>query len=95
MRIVVDGGAIYTSAFTPPTAPTAAISGILSYLVNGTNGSIFDSSSKFSENVVGNTSLNTSVKKFGTASANFDEVGDYIKLNYYDFVVFGTGPFHH
>tara|TARA_R100001079_G_scaffold56292_1_gene28836 strand:- start:365 stop:2470 length:2106 start_codon:yes stop_codon:yes gene_type:complete len=92
VRIVVDGGAIYTSAFTPPTAPTTAISGT-ELLVNGTNGSIFDSSSKFSENVVGNTSLNTSVKKFGTASAKFDEVGDYIKLNYYDFVVFGQGDF--
>ena len=48
-----------------------------------------------SENIetVGNAQLDTSVKKFGTASAEFDHTGDYLALPQPSFVPIGTGDF--
>ena len=40
-----------------------------------------------------NAQLDTSVKKFGTASVEFDESGDYLTLSQTSFVTLGSGDF--
>jgi hypothetical protein len=71
---VVKGTAVYTSAFTPPTAPPTAISNT-QLLTNFTNGAIFDSAMTNDGESSGNTQISTSVKKFGTGSLYFDGTG--------------------
>tara|TARA_Y100000816_G_scaffold78006_1_gene53007 strand:+ start:402 stop:2450 length:2049 start_codon:yes stop_codon:yes gene_type:complete len=88
--------AIYTSNFTPPTAlvtPTSGGSSAAStkILVNFTNAAIIDSSRKTNALTVGNAQLDTSVKKFGTASAEFDGTSDSLKL--VNVVPIGYNPF--
>ena len=74
---VVKGTAVYTSAFTPPTAPSTAITNTEA-LLSFTNAAMFDQTGKSNIETVGNAQLNTSIKKFGTASAKFDESGDIL-----------------
>jgi len=64
---VVKGAAVYTSAFTPPTAPLTAISGT-SFLCNFTNAGIFDNTGKNNLETVGGAQIDTSVKKYGTGA---------------------------
>ena len=83
------------STLTVPTAPLTSGS-YTRLLLNGTNAGIIDSSGKGNMEVYGNTQLNTSVKKFGTASGKFDESGDYLVLGpngYNEQFNLGTGPF--
>ena len=92
----VSLNAIYTSAFTPPTAlvtPTSGGSSAAStkILVDFTNAGIIDSSRKTNALTVNNAQLDTSVKKFGTASAEFDGTSDSLKL--VNVVPLGTSPF--
>ncbi len=75
---VLKGTALYTSAFTPPTAPLTAITNT-SLLLNFTNGGIIDNASKNVLETVGNAQISTSVTKFGTGSMYFDGTGDYLK----------------
>jgi hypothetical protein len=74
---VVNGTAIYTSAFTPPTAPVVATSGT-SLLCDMTNAAIYDNSMINNQETVGNAMVSTSVKKFGNASMYFDGSADYL-----------------
>jgi len=90
--------AIYTSAFTPPTAlvtPTSGGSSAAStkILVNFTDAAIIDSSRKTNVLTVGNAQLDTSVKKFGTASLELDGTGDYLKIPSSPLMAFGTGSY--
>ena len=65
-------------------------------MLNGTNAGIIDSSGQANIEVYGNTQLNTSVKKFGTASGKFDESGDYLTItnaSYSTSINLGTSPF--
>lgn len=64
---IVTGTAVYTSNFTPPTAPLTAITNT-SLLLNGTNAGIFDNTAKNNLETVGNAQIDTGTKKFGTAS---------------------------
>ena len=74
---LVKGTALYTSAFTPPTAPLTAVSNT-SLLCNFTNAGIFDSTGKNVLETVGNAQIDTAVTKFGTGSMEFDGSGDYL-----------------
>ena len=74
---VVKGTRVYASNFTPPTAPSTAITNTEA-LLSFTNAAMFDQTGKSNIETVGNAQLNTSIKKFGTASAKFDESGDYL-----------------
>ena len=69
------------STLTVPTAPLTSGS-YTRLLLNGTNAAIIDSSGKNNIETVGNAQLDTSVKKFGTASAEFDGTGDYLVVPY-------------
>ena len=54
---------------------------------------MFDQTGKTNADTVGNAQLDTSVKKFGTASAEFDGTGDYLKIDPNSFAAFGTGSY--
>lgn len=74
---LVKGTAVYTSNFTPPTAPTTAISGT-SLLTNYTNAAITDATAKNDLETVGNAQISTTQSKFGGSSMYFDGTGDYL-----------------
>jgi hypothetical protein len=75
---VVKGTALYTTTFTPPTAPLTAISGT-SLLLNYTNAGIYDATSKNDLETVGNAQISTTQSKFGGSSMAFDGTGDYLR----------------
>ena len=74
---IVKGTAVYTAAFTPPTAPLTAITNT-SLLCNFTNAGIFDSASGNDLETVGNAQVSTTVAKWGTTSMAFDGTGDWL-----------------
>jgi hypothetical protein len=89
---VIKGTAIYTSTFTPPTAPLTAIANT-SLLANFTNAGIIDQSGKNNLETVGDAKVSTAVKKYGSSSMSFDGTGDYLKIPYSPSFNFGTGNF--
>jgi hypothetical protein len=74
---LVKGTALYTSSFTPPTAPLTAVSNT-QLLTNFTNAGIPDLAMINNLETVGNAQVSTSVKKYGTGSLYFDGNGDYL-----------------
>lgn len=74
---IVKGTAVYTAAFTPPTAPLTAIANT-SLLLSMTNAGIFDTATMNDLETVGNAQVSTSVVKYGTGSMAFDGSGDYL-----------------
>lgn len=76
---IVNGTAVYTSAFTPPTSAPTAITNT-SLLVNGTNAGIYDATAKNVLETVGNAQVSTSVKKYGTGSIYIPAYTDTCKL---------------
>ena len=89
---LVKGTAVYTSNFTPPTAPLTAITNT-SLLLNFTNGGIIDNASKNVLETVGNAQISTSVKKFGTGSMYFDGTGDFLAVLDNSTLRLESGPF--
>lgn len=80
---IVKGTALYTSAFTPPTAPPTAVSGT-SLLCNFTNAGIYDASSNMVFETSGNVSvgtLNYTPPKYGSGAIYFPAgTTDYLTL---------------
>jgi len=91
-RWVTNGGAIYTSAFTPPTAPLTAITNT-ELLLNFQDAGIYDRSGINNLDTVGDAQIDTAVVKYGTGSMQFDETGDYLKVPSTDDIALGTGDF--
>ena len=91
---VLKGSNAYSNAstLTVPTAPLGSVTNT-KLLTNFTNAAIFDQTGKTNIDTVGNTQLDTSVKKFGTASAEFDGTGDYLLIPSSNFTPFGAGDF--
>jgi len=89
---VVKGTAVYTSNFTPPTAPVTAITNT-SLLLNYTNGAIFDNAMMGDLETVGSAQILTSVKKYGTGSIYFDGSNSYLVTLGQPIYSFGTGDF--
>jgi hypothetical protein len=75
---LVKGSAVYTSNFTPPTAPLTAITNT-SLLCNFTNAGVLDNAMMNDLETVGNAQISTSVVKYGTGSMYFDGTGDGLK----------------
>jgi hypothetical protein len=88
----VKDTAVYTSAFTPPTAPLTAITNT-SLLTNFTNGGIIDSAAFNNTETVGNAQVSTSVKNYGSGSYYFDGTGDWCTIIDKPELRFGTGAF--
>jgi hypothetical protein len=76
---VVKGTALYTTTFTPPTAPLTAVTNT-QLLTNFTNAAIFDNAMMNDLETVGNAQISTSVVKYGTGSLAFDGTGDYLYI---------------
>lgn len=78
---LVKGTAVYTTDFTPPTAPLTAVAGT-SLLLSGNNASIRDESQSVeSISVFGNTTVADS-SPYGTGkSMTFDGSGDYLSVD--------------
>jgi hypothetical protein len=89
VRLVV-GTAVYTTAFTPPTSPLTAIANT-QLLCNFKNAAIFDSAAKNDLETVGNAQIDTTTKKFGTGSLEFDGTGDWLLLPDNPDLQLGTG----
>jgi hypothetical protein len=70
-------GGVQTPAAGGPTSPPTAVSGT-SLLLNFTNAGIFDNTGKNVLETVGNAQIDTTTKKFGTGSMEFDGTGDYL-----------------
>jgi hypothetical protein len=76
---IVKGTAVYTSAFTPPTAPLTAITNT-ELLLNFQDSGIYDRTGLNNLDTVGNAQIDTAVKKYGTGSMEFDGTGDYLQI---------------
>ena len=89
---IIKGTALYTSTFTPPTAPLTAITNT-SLLLNFTNAGIFDNAAENDMETVGNAQISTSVKKYGTGSIAFDGTGDWLLVPDNTNLQLGSGAF--
>jgi len=86
------GTGLYTTAFTPPTAPLTAITNT-QLLLSGTNAGIYDNAIKNNLETVGNAQVSTSVVKYGTGSMYFDGTGDWLTSPDTPNLQLGTGNF--
>jgi hypothetical protein len=89
---IVKGTAVYTTNFTPPTAPLTAITNTV-LLTNFTNAGIFDNAMMNNLVTVGDAQVSTAVTKFGTGSMKFDGTGDWLTFIDTPNVQLGTGNF--
>ena len=90
---LVDGTALYTAAFTPPTAPLTAVTGT-ALLLNFTNSGVVDSAIQDDLVTVGNTQISTTQFKYGTSSIKFNGTTDYLlSVNSADKLTLGPGDF--
>jgi hypothetical protein len=90
-RIVV-GTAVYTSNFTPPTAPLTAITNTV-LLTNFTNAGIIDNTMQNNLETIADAKISTTQSKFGGTSMYFDGNGDYLISPYSENYQLGTGNF--
>ena len=78
---IVKGTAVYTSAFTPPTAPLTAISGT-SLLLSATNPAVVDKSqSCWPVRFYNGSNTSTTITKYLNSSMYFDGVNDTVSFN--------------
>lgn len=89
---MVKGTAVYTAAFTPPTAPVTAVSGT-SLLLNATNGAVFDTSGTADFETVGTAKISTANFKYGTSSMSFNGTTDYLAAPASNEYTFGLEDF--
>ena len=87
---VVNGTAIVPSGV--PTSPLTAVTNT-ALLANFTNAGIFDQTGKNNLETVGNAQIDTTTKKYGTGSMEFDGSGDYLAIPASQDFAFGTGDF--
>jgi hypothetical protein len=77
---VVKGTAVYTGAFTPPTAPVTNITNT-SLLLNFTNAGIYDATTQNVVSTVGDAQVsNTITAQFPPTSMKFDGTGDWLYM---------------
>jgi hypothetical protein len=89
---LVKGSVVYTSAFTPPTAPLTAITNT-SLLTNFTNAGIIDNAEMNNLETVGNAQISTAQSKFGGASLSIPGSGARLVCANTPNFAFGTGNF--
>jgi hypothetical protein len=89
---IVKGTAVYTSAFTPPTAPLTAITNT-QLLLSLTNGQIFDNGMMNNFITAGSAQVSTSVVKYGTGSIFINGSGNYLTMPSTVTLGFGTSDF--
>jgi hypothetical protein len=91
---VLKGTAIDFSSTGVPTAPyQASDEADTTLLLNFTNAGIFDNTGKNNLETVADAQMDTTVKKYGTGSMEFDGTGDYLLMKGGESFAFGTGDF--
>jgi hypothetical protein len=78
----VSGDSVYDPTSTTLTVPTAPLTDISNtqLLCNFTNAGIFDNTGKNNLETVGNAQVDTTTKKYGTGSMEFDGTGDALVI---------------
>jgi hypothetical protein len=89
---LVKGTAVYTAAFTPPTAPVTAITNT-SLLLNYTNAGIYDAAVQNNAITVGDAQASTTQSKWSPTSMKFDGTGDWLTAIDGPQLQLGTGDF--
>ena len=89
---IIKGTALYTSAFTPPTAPLTDVTNT-ELLCNFTNASILDATGKNVLETVGNATIDGTTKKYGSGAMKFDGTGDGLSSSNTTLFGFGAGDF--
>jgi hypothetical protein len=92
---LIKGYAAYTGNFLPSLVPvTATVTGT-SFIVNGNNSAIYDSTGFHNISTVGTATINTSIVKFGTSSIRATPTTAYLSITTSSnaLIQFGTGPF--
>jgi hypothetical protein len=90
---VNNSTAIYTTTFTPPTAPLTASAGT-SLLVTGNGAAVIDYAAKNDVITLGAVTTQTSTVKFGTNALRFPgTAADYISMPISNGLALGTGDF--
>lgn len=74
---IVNGTAVYTTNFTPPTAPITAVTNT-ALLLSMQNAGIYDNAMMNDGITVGSAQISTSVKKYGSGSLSFNGSTDYL-----------------
>lgn len=75
---VVKGTAVYSSDFTPPTAPLTAVTNTQLLMQNKTDANVYDASASRVLKLFNDTVSSTTQRKFSTSSSvYFDGTGDY------------------
>ena len=92
---VVKGTAVYTSNFTPPTAPLSTITNTSLHLPMADGGIIDKAQTTNTIKLYGNAKSSTTQTKYLTSSIYLDGTGDYIDIApaFSQFFDFGTLPF--
>ena len=75
---LINGTALSTSNFTPPTEPLTAVTNT-SLLLNFADAAIFDYAALNNLGTIGSADISTSVVKYGTGSLAFDGTSDYLE----------------
>jgi hypothetical protein len=91
LRLVI-GTAVYTAAFTPPTAPVTNITNT-KLLLNFTNAGIYDATTQNVVSTVGNAQVGTGQFKWSPSSMLFDGSGDWLTAIDNPQLQLGTGDF--
>ena len=89
---IVKGSGVYTAAFTPPTAPVAAVTNT-SLLINFANAAIYDASTQNSIITSGSAQSSTTQAKWQPASMRFNGTTDYLTAPINPALAFGSGDF--
>jgi hypothetical protein len=89
---IVNGTAVYTAAFTPPTSPLTAITNT-ALLLNFTNAGIYDATTQNVVSTVGDAQVSTTQSKWSPTSMRFDGSGDWLTVLDSPQLQIGTGDF--
>ncbi|CAB4221253.1 Concanavalin A-like lectin/glucanases superfamily [uncultured Caudovirales phage] len=82
---LVNGTALYTSAFTPPAAPPTTVANTALLIGNTVNSAINDPSSRSAiRSVAGAAQVVNSVYRYGTGSVYFNGSSNYLTVPYSD-----------
>ena len=89
---LVKGTALYTTTFTPPTAPLTAVTNT-ALLLGMSNGAIYDNTMLNNLETVASAQISTSVFKYGTGSMSFNGTTDYLPTPAKTALALGAGDF--
>jgi hypothetical protein len=89
---IVNGTAVYTGNFTPPTSPVTNIANT-SLLLNYTNAGIYDAAVQNNVITVGDAQASTTQSKWSPTSMRFDGTGDWLTSIDGPQLQLGTGDF--